>query len=369
MALQSIKTKKLFYESKILENQEIFYEDGRIKKVELFEGEADVDCLSAAFFDIHINGGEEHYLTQSNSAEAIQDIFESSVKTGTYFVLPTLITSSKENILKGIAVMKQFLEENPSSGVLGLHLEGPFLNPLKRGAHLEKYVRVPSDDELNEIISAGEGIIKLMTIAPEYFSKEQIRKIQSKGITVSFGHSNASFEEAQKGFESGVNLVTHLYNAMSGLHHRKPGLVGAALAHSHVWCPVIPDGKHIHYGALKAAYQAKGEHLFIISDALFLGRKKMSFQWEEFDAELKNGEYLNSEGNLAGSAISMGEAVKNMVHEVGVTLEEAIDMATVRPAKALGMIDQLSKVEVGYPAVFTVFDESLERFESLNMLL
>ncbi|WP_304234245.1 N-acetylglucosamine-6-phosphate deacetylase [Jiulongibacter sediminis] len=364
--MKNIKCRYLYDDGKVAENKEIICKDGKVIEVKDCEAPFDVECLSAAFFDTHINGGEEYYLTESNNAETIEDIFQSSVKTGTFYVLPTLITSSQENILKGIGVMKKYMDDHPESGVLGLHLEGPFLNPEKRGAHLAKYVRKPMEQEIDEILEAGKNVIQIWTIAPEQFTTEQIEKIKSAGVTISFGHSNATFEQAQTGFEQGVTLVTHLFNAMSGLHHRKPGLVGAAFANSDVWAPIIPDGKHVHFGAVKAAYKAKGEKLFIISDALFLGRKKLEFQWEEFDAKLVNGEYVNSEGNLAGSAISVGEAVKNMVEQVGVTLAEAIEMATLRPAKAVELDQKVGRIAKSYPAVFTVFDQSLENFEVLK---
>ncbi len=366
--MQQISTQYLYTEGQVYEDKLIRINKGRIDSIEDFKGKHDVECLSAAFFDTHINGGEEYYLTQSNNWAAVEDIFVASVKTGTYYVLPTVITSSLENILKGIENIRTYRQSNPDSGVLGLHLEGPFLNPEKRGAHLAKYVRKPTNEELQTIIAAGKEIIKIWTIAPEQFEEKQIRMIQEAGITISAGHSNATYEEADYAFSKGISLVTHLYNAMSGLHHRKPGLVGASLSQPEVWAPIIPDGIHCHYGAIKTAYLAKPKKLFIISDALFLGKKKMDFRWEEFDAQLINGEYVNSDGNLAGSAISMGEAVKNMVAKVGITLPEVIEMCTARPAKAVGMYESIGEIKVGYPAVFTAFDQSLEKFEVKNFL-
>lgn len=363
MPNKKIKCRYLFNDGQVFENKEVIFEKGKVTEVKSSEGPFDVECLSAAFFDTHINGGEEYYLTESNHSEAIDDIFQSSVRTGTFYVLPTLITSSPQNILRGIRVMKKYRDEHSDSGVLGLHLEGPFINPEKRGAHLTKYVRKPTDKEIDEILEEGKDVIRIWTLAPEQFTAAQIAKIKAAGITISFGHSNATYEQAQAGFDQGVTLVTHLFNAMSGLHHRKPGLAGASLSNPDIWTPIIPDGKHVHFGAVRAAYEAKKEKLFIISDALFLGRKRVEFKWEEFDAKLVDGEYLNSEGNLAGSAISVGEAVKAMVNVVCVPLNEVIEMVTLRPAKAVGLEHQISRIEKGYPAVFTAFDMSLENFE------
>ncbi|AWW00791.1 N-acetylglucosamine-6-phosphate deacetylase [Arcticibacterium luteifluviistationis] len=366
--MPSISTKRLFTAGTILLNKTIHFENGKITGIENALGTPTFENISAAFFDTHINGGEKLYLTEEVSLEAIDDIFTASLKTGTFYVLPCVITSSPENILKGLAAIKEYISLNPKSGVVGLHLEGPFLNPVKRGAHLAKYVRKPSNEELAGILEAGKGIIKLITIAPEQFTDEQIKMIQATGICISAGHSDATNVEANHAFDLGINLVTHLFNAMSGLHHRKPGLVGATLARKEVWAPIILDGKHCDFDAAKVAFNAKPDKLFIISDALFLGQKKMKFKWEEFDATLINGEYINSDGNLAGSAVSMGECIKNAVEQVEIPLETAIDMATERPAKAIGLAENICKIDVGYPSIFTSFNDDLNTFEVLNMV-
>lgn len=364
--MPSISCKRLFSSDGVHFNKRISFDNGWIISIEDFDGSPEFQNISAPFFDTHINGGEQLYFTEENSLEAIEDIFNSSYKTGTFYVLPCLITSSLENILRGIEVMKTYLFQNPRSGVLGLHLEGPFLNPRKRGAHLAKYVRKPTDKEIIEILELGKDVIKIWTIAPEQFTDKQIAMILDAGITLSAGHSDATYQESSHAFSLGINLVTHLYNAMSGFQHRKPGLVGAALANKEIWAPIILDGKHCDFGAAKVAYNAKPDRLFIISDALFLGRKKRSFQWEEFDATLANDEYRNSDGNLAGSAISMGEAIRNGVNRVGIPIEIAIDMATLRPAKALGLDQKIGNLKEGFPAIFTFFDDDLSSFEVLN---
>lgn len=364
--MPSISCQKLFTAQGVLLNKKIVFNDGKIESIEDFDGEASYQNICSGFFDTHINGGKELYLTEENSLEAVDDIFKASLKTGTFYVLPCVITSSLENILKGIATLREYMRLYPDSGVLGLHLEGPFLNPIKRGAHLAKYVRMPTDVEIQTILKAGSDIIKIWTIAPEQFTASQIKMIQDAGVCISAGHSNATNTEANAAFDAGISLVTHLFNAMSGLHHRKPGLVGATLANKSVWAPIIIDGKHCDFDAAKVAYHAKSDKLFLISDALFLGRKKLEFQWEEFDAKLIDGEYINSDGNLAGSAISMGEAIYNAVNEVDIPLETAIDMATNRPFEALGLQSEKYQIKVGNRALFTTFDDELKKFEVLN---
>ena len=361
--------RNVFTGNEKLEDQLITIENGRITHIASAKFDPEIKTvtnLAAGFFDSHINGGEKYYFTQKADEETIDDIYQSSINTGAAYVLPTLITSPQENILKGIEAIKSYTEKNPDSGVLGMHLEGPFLNPIKRGAHLAAYVRKPTDTDLQEIIRYGKGIIKLMTIAPEMFTTEQIQMLLESGITVSAGHSNATYDEATRAFSQGINLVTHLYNAMSAFGHRQPGLVGATFDSPSVYAPIIIDGIHCDFAAASVAYKIKKDRLFLISDALFLGEKITEFKWGEFDAYLKDGRYTNSDGNLAGATISLGDAVRNAVHIVGIPLQEAIEMATIRPAKALGLESQIGQIGIGYPAVFTTFDDDLEVFEVLK---
>jgi N-acetylglucosamine-6-phosphate deacetylase len=362
----SLFAEKVFTGKEVLKNQLIQILDGQIASMKYAEPGAQttkVANLAPGFFDIHINGGEKYYFTERADEGTIDDIYQASLKTGTAYALPTLITSPFENILKGIEATRSYISKNPKAGVPGMHLEGPFLNPIKRGAHLTEFVRKPTNQELDEIIRYGKGIIRLITIAPEMFTEEQIEMLLDSGITVSAGHSNATYDEAAKAFAKGINLVTHLYNAMSAFGHRAPGLVGATFDTASVYAPIIIDGVHCDFGAASVAYKIKKDKLFLISDALFLGEKVTEFKWGEFDAYLKNGRYTNSDGNLAGATISLPDAVRNAVQIVGIPLQEAIEMATIRPATVLGLDKQIGRIEVGYPAVFTAFDDNLEKFE------
>lgn len=360
---------KVYTGHSLLTNQLITIENGKISAIEPSEkiqGIRHFQNICAGLIDIHINGGERFHFTDKADEETIDDIYQASLLEGTAYVFPTLITSSLENILKGIEATRNYQLQNPGSGVLGMHLEGPFLNPVKRGAHLTEYVRKPSDTELEVIISHGKDVIKMITIAPEMFTPEQIDMLLDSGIVVSAGHSNATYEEASQAFEQGINLVTHLYNAMSAFGHRQPGLVGATFDTDTVYAPIIVDGVHCDYAAARIAYKAKKDKLFLISDALFVGEKVTEFKWGEFNAFLQDGQYNNSEGNLAGATISLADAVRNTVQQLDIPLQEAIEMATIRPAKAVGMADQIGSIAAGYPAVFTVFDDDLKKFEVLK---
>jgi N-acetylglucosamine-6-phosphate deacetylase len=360
-----ILTQRLFANNQVVKNQLIITDNDQVVSVEDYQGQTvDVtyDNLAAGLFDTHINGGFKNYFTQFPTVETVKDIDDASRETGTAYCLPTLITSSLENILQGIEAVREYQLQYPNGGVVGMHLEGPFLNVKKRGAHLAKYVRKPTDEELDTILKHGDGIIKLMTIAPENFTDLQLNKLVDSGIAISVGHSNATYAQAKHAFSKGIHLVTHLYNAMSGLHHREPGVVGAALEDESVYAPIILDGHHCDYGAAKVAYRAKKDKLFLISDALFLGEQVTRFNWGEFDATLQNGTYVNSEGNLAGGVISLPDCIRNAVNHAEIPLTEAIEMSTGRAAAAMNLSQQFCKVATGFPAIFTSFSDDLGGF-------
>ena len=364
---------KVFTDGIVQENRLIEIENGKVVSVSSLEdssvppeGTTVFENLAPGFIDIHINGGFEYHFTQTPTVEALWDMLSASRETGTPYILPTCITSPWENIMEAIASTRQFLSEFPDAGILGLHLEGPFISPKKRGAHLESFILKPTEERLSMLKMEGKGVLKLLTLAPEFFTKDQLRELREAGIVVSAGHSNASFAEGKRAFESGVNLCTHLFNAMSGFGHREPGLVGAVFESENVYAPIIVDGIHCDYAAARIAYRQKAEKLLLISDALFLGRRKTRFNWGEFDAILEGDRYINSEGNLAGGAISLPEAVVNAVREVGIPLAEAVEMVTRRPAALLGLQEKLGRIAIGYPAVFTVFSDNLSKFKSAS---
>lgn len=355
----------------IIDNGVIIIENGKIISVqkEIPNNVSQVDLkgahISAGFIDIQINGGERLYFSQYPTEETIQDIYDASMKYGTTQVLPCLISSSHETILQGIEAVKNYKQKH-NNGVIGMHLEGPFLNPLKRGAHSIDQVRKPTNAELEEIIRLGKDVIKVITIAPECFTAEQLDMLLASGIVISIGHTTLTYNEAQQYFSKGIKLVTHLFNAMTQFGHREPGLVGASFENQNVYTPVILDGAHCDYAAARLAYTLKKEKFFLISDATFLGRKVANFNWDNFDAHLDNGFYRNEDGNLAGATISMLEAVQNAYNHLHVSADEAIKMATSRVASAIGMEDQFGKIKPGYPASFVTFNDDLSVIETLN---
>ena len=317
--------------------------------------------LSPAFIDIQPNGGYDLYFTREVSEFALDDMYQASTDHGTGYILPTLITSEHTTIIKAIDIVKKYREKQP--GVLGMHLEGPFLNVEKRGAHPANIIRQPTDEELRKIIDVGRDVIKIITIAPENFTDYQLDMLLDSGINISLGHTMINYEQAQYYFSKGIRLVTHLFNAMTQMGHRDPGLVGAVFDNEAVYAPLILDGGHCHYAAARIALKQKGDKLILLSDAAFLGRKKQRFDWENLSIQMVDGYYRDASGNLGGAAISMVDAIRNAVLHLEVTLEEAVRMATSKVARAIGLEDQLGFIRPGYDARFALFNDDLSEYE------
>ncbi len=352
---------KIFQNGAFVENKVITTKNNYIQSIDdrtaaPIDIDAEGSYILPGFVDLQLNGGGGAYFTNNLSEQGVKTIFEAYLKYGTTSCLPTLITSALETILEGIALTRQLMQEN-KYGVLGMHLEGPFFNPIKRGAHPEKFIRHPTDEELKTIIKHGEGVIKIITLAPELFTDRQLSMLKEAGFILSAGHSMATYEQAKASFEKGISKVTHLYNAMSPLQSRAPGLVGAALD-SNIWTSIIVDGVHIDYAAVRLAYRLKRESLFFITDAVFKDAPVEGANLSGLPIFFKNGQYYTEQGNLAGSTLSMLEALQNAVFQVGIPLEEAITMSTSRPAKVIEN-ERVGIIASNAKADLLILDESL----------
>jgi N-acetylglucosamine-6-phosphate deacetylase len=253
--------------------------------------------------------------------------------------------------------------KDPKTGVLGMHVEGPFFNPEKKGAHSLDFVRKATDYEIDKIIEHGVGVIKILTLAPEMVSAEHIKKLIDAGIPVSAGHSNTTYEQAMKGFELGITKVTHLYNAMSQFSSRSPGLVGAYLdSPDTVYGGIIVDGIHCDYASVRIAQKAKKDKLFLVSDASFVKQPVGSFEIDEFKIFFKDGMYLTETGNLAGSAISMLESIQNAFKNAYIELAECFKMSSRYPAEFLKIDDKYGFIKKDYYADMIILEKN-----SLNL--
>ncbi|GAB3011381.1 N-acetylglucosamine-6-phosphate deacetylase [Niabella terrae] len=367
--LEAITAAMIYDGSSAHSGKVVLVENGRIQAItEQVPQNARIRDLGAhhlapAMIDLQLNGGYQYYFSKELNETALEDMTNASLETGAGYFLPTLISAPPEAIIRAIELVKAFMKKEPA--VLGLHLEGPFINVEKRGAHPAAIIRKPTDEELQQIIAAGKEVIKVITIAPECFTESQLQMLLDSGIHVSLGHSTVNYEQAKHYFSRGIRMVTHLYNAMNQMGHRECGLVGAVFDHPQVYAPLILDGGHCHYAAARIAYRQKGEKLVLISDAAFLGRKKQSFEWEHLNIRMVDGFYRDENDNLGGAAISMADAFRAAVNYLELPLTEAVAMTSSRVATSIGMAEEVGQLKEGYPARFTVFDQKLQSFRTL----
>lgn len=306
-----------------------------------------VDCegatISPGLIDLQIYGAGGCLFSDEPSAKGLQTITEAIVKSGTTGFLLTLATNGVPAYRDAVHVLRY----HPNPAALGLHFEGPYLNPAKKGAHLDVYMKVPTEDEVKAMTEEAKGILKMLTLAPEVVPASIIQLLAERGVLVSAGHSNASFVEAQQGFAAGIRAVTHLFNAMSPLLHREPGLPGAA-ALSGASASVIADGIHVDFATVALSKKLFGDHLFLISDAV----APSTGVYPHVETEDR---FTLPDGTLSGSKLTLLEAVKNCVQHCGIPLAEALRMASLYPANLLGRKD-LGRLETGAKANVLVFD-------------
>jgi len=291
--------------------------------------------LAPGFLDLQVNGGGGALLGQGDPDAALATICATHGRLGSTGVMPTLITSSEAVMLDVVeAARRATVDALP--GFLGLHLEGPFLDPARKGAHDAALIRPMQDRDLAMLIEAARDLTALMvTLAPENASRDQIAALAAAGVVVSLGHSNAPEAVARDAIAAGATCATHLYNAMSPLGHREPGLVGAVLD-GEIWAGIIPDGIHVAPGPFRLALRAKPGRMFAVSDAMAVaGTDRPEFMLNGRRIERRNGRLTLSDGTLAGADISLPHALRWMVQIAGIGLAEALAMMTSVPAQAL----------------------------------
>lgn len=310
------------------------------------------------FIDAQVYGAGGKLFAAFPDAETLKLMEEIFLKAGTFLFVPTVATNTLDLFKKCIDAVKEYWKQG-GKAVYGLHLEGPWIHPAKRGAHVEKWIHSPKLEEVKDLLDYGDGVISMITLAPEVCDQEVIDLIHSKNIVVSAGHSNATFEVATNSFKSGINTVTHLYNAMSGLHHREPGLVGAVLHHDKVKASIIPDGHHVDYVAISIAKKLMKERLFAITDAVTETTEG------PYQHQLAGDKYECNK-ILSGSAISMHDAFINLIRHAGIDEAEALKMCSIYPAKAIGCDDRFGKIAPGYPGQFLVIDKQLAIVEMIT---
>ncbi|GAB3554007.1 N-acetylglucosamine-6-phosphate deacetylase [Spirosoma fluminis] len=337
----------------------------------------DGDYLIPGLIDLQLYGGSHIFLNEQPTPEAVRHIYDSHASNGTTTLLPTIHSTSLEIMQQAMAAGQVVRTENPH-GVPGIHLEGPYFNPVKRGAHSPAFVRTPAEGELEALFSTNADAVRILTLAPEMLSTEQLQtltRLKHPNTLLSLGHSNATYQQAMHAFdEVGIPLATHLYNAMRGFESREPGVVGAVFDNQHVRASIIADGYHCDPATIRIARKQLGDRLFLISDALFANPPRPDFSLGQFvvrfepdtdesggfrPGESTRGRYVNNEGKLAGSAITLIDCVRICVDRVGLSLTDALRMASVIPAEIIGLGHELGAIQAGYVANLVRLDKSL----------
>lgn len=347
--MQEIRFDKIFTGSEWIRDKSIVIEDGRIAKIAPGDGGgAKNGFLCAGFIDLQLYGGGGKLFSNQANTECITSTFEEHIKTGTVAFQITLNCSPKNTMSQAIQACKNY----QGKGLIGLHLEGPFFNPVRRGAHQEEFIQKPDLAFIESLISETDGFPTYMTIAPEMFESAVLNRLIESPIMVSMGHSEASFEQATAAINQGISRITHLFNAMSQWQSRALGIVGASFS-SDAWTSIIVDGQHCDFESVKLAKKLKGDRLFLITDAV---TNDVSGPYFFSQTE---GRFTNDAGTLSGSSLTMQQAVQNCIEKANIPLEEAIRMATIYPAKATHLDQDLGSIEVGKRACFIHFSDDL----------
>jgi N-acetylglucosamine-6-phosphate deacetylase len=341
----------------------VLIEDGMIAAV-MPSGECPVGTpdrrlegdLLPGFIDLQVNGGGGVLFNDEPTVEGIAAIARAHRRFGTTGLFPTLISDDLHVVARAIAAVDAAIERG-APGVLGIHIEGPFLNAEKKGIHDESKFRILDSAAVDLLASLRRGRT-LVTLAPELAPPGLIRSLVDRGVVVAAGHTAATYEQILASFEEGLSGFTHLYNAMSQLGSRVPGAVGAALESRDSWCGLIVDGHHVHPAALRVALAAKGaRRLLLVTDAMpIVGWDRSEFRLGDQSIVAEGGRLTGAGGTLAGSALDMAEAVRNAEALMGVDFATAVRMASAVPAWAMGMSGERGTVQAGLAADLVLMD-------------
>ncbi|MBI3961681.1 MAG: N-acetylglucosamine-6-phosphate deacetylase [Deinococcus sp.] len=330
------------------------------ERITSIEPGAGADCwIVPGFIDLQLNGSAGHDL-MAGTPEAVEGTAAYHLPHGTTAFLPTLISHPPAALRQGVrAVVEARQRASTPVRLLGLHIEGPFLNPVRRGAHEPSYLLPPSTALMQELLDLGP--VRLVTLAPELpGALELVRLLRRRGVIVSLGHSDANLEQTRAAIDAGVTMLTHFYNGMRGLHHRDPGPVGAGLTDDRLFLGLIPDLVHVHPVALLAAYRAAGpERICAVTDAVSpAGLPDGTYPMGPLQVQVRGNQFRLPDGTLAGSALTLDQAVRNLVY-LGLPLPHAVQLVTLNPARAIGADGELGSLEIGKLADLVVLDNHL----------
>ena len=337
----------------IINTEELFIKYPNISTFDAYNS-----YITPGFIDLQLNGCGGVLFNESITKETLEVMHNTNLKYGCTSFTPTLITTPDSNIIKALDLIDN-LENKEEIGVLGLHIEGPFISLEKKGVHNPNFIRKIDENILNRICKTGSNGVKIITIAPENMDGEYISKLSNSGIKVALGHTNATYEEIIDKKIYGITLATHLFNGMSSFTHRAPGAIGATM-NLDLCAGVIADGFHSHYAAIEMAHKLMKDRLFLVTDAAApAGTDIKEFDFEGIKVYHENGKLFAADGTLGGSALTMIKGVQNLVKHCKLPFEEAIRMATIYPAKAISIDNEYGKLQPGYFADINIIDTDL----------
>lgn len=354
----AIKNCKFFRDGKLVTNSSVLIKDGLIQDITHQEIPAGYEIIDAegnyvtpGLIDLQIYGSGGNLFSAYPTVETLRQMDNYLISKGTTGFLVCVPTHGLEVFAQAIAAAKAYRGE--AKAFLGLHLEGPYLNPARLGAHPAEYVHKATLEGIKELLAEADGVVKMMTVAAELQEKEVIRYILDQGIVLSLGHSNASFEQANQAYADGFTTTTHLFNAMPSIHHRNPNLPTAVFNHPTAMASIIADGAHIDFQVLKMSYKIMPDRLFLITDAT------TTCTIGPYQHRLDGETYVTPEGTISGAAITLLKAVQNCVNHCNIPLSEALNMASAKPAKVLGQLEKRGEIAVGKLADFLLLSDEL----------
>lgn len=369
--LLAFRNGRILTDAGIEQDRTLLVRNGRIEALsaarEVIGADQVVDLggqlLVPGFIDAQVNGGGGVLFNDEPTVETIATIARAHRRFGTTGFLPTLISDDLDVVASAIEAVREAIARG-IPGVLGIHIEGPFLNSERRGVHDVSKLRA-LDGEAIKLLTRPHGGVTMVTLAPERTTPGYIRQLSDAGVIVSAGHTNATFEEMQPALRAGLRGFTHLFNAMSPIGSREPGAVGAALADESSWCGLIVDGHHVHPEVMKLALRAKRHDRFLlVSDAMpSVGADKKDFVLNGRPITVEDNRCVDPDGRLAGADLDMASAVRNAVRMLGLEVAEAVRMASVNAAEFLGLRD-VGRIAPGQRANLVSLDADLQVLET-----
>lgn len=337
---------------------------GIIERGKLEEGIEVVDLggksIAPGFVDLQVNGGGGILFNDEYDADSVKTAVLAHQRTGATSIFPTAFTASFE-AMKGLFDTCVSLRNDGFQGIAGIHYEGPVINSAKAGVHDKSNILQLDRTIVDFYVASAKVMPTLVTLAPEEVDLSLVKELRENGVMVFAGHTNATFEQMSEAFDHGLQGATHLYNAMSALSSRAPGVVGAVLSNPRSYASIILDGHHLHWASFKVAFEAMAdEKLFFVTDAMpCVGSDISQFKLGELEVFVGDGRCETADGTLAGSALTMAQATKNAIQRVGVSRPHAIKMGTAYPSKFAGLSD-VGSLSVNSRADFIVFSGELD---------